>query len=394
LATGSTLDFTAGINDDSGVYFNLDLVIQESDFSLAPELSSAARWIGFFNSTRGNDLNQIFIVGSVDDPNIASSVDRVLVRADYEPIFGVHLETALAFESQPIASTGQLVVEIGTNPNQLSVNDTGGVMYFLDGDGASTEDGFLMVTGAIVAQEGRPAPAAPGRNYELLSSRTHALNNAGAWAALANLDGTTTDDECIVHSGGRIVAREGDTHPAFGGATIETFGTGPIWISDSGEVCYFANFTGDAGSDEALFVDGELLLREGDIVLGLPLTRIFGIQDGYAMSGNGRYIIVRVQFLGDFGQTIDAALLIDRGEQCPADLTGSSDPNDPTYGQPDGILDAADFFYFLDQFAAGNLAAADLSGSTDPNDPGYGNPDGVLDAADFFFYLDLFVAGC
>lgn len=80
--------------------------------------------------------------------------------------------------------------------------------------------------------------------------------------------------------------------------------------------------------------------------------------------------------------------------RCAPDLTGSSDPNDPTYGQPDGILDAADFFYFLDQFAAGNLAAADLSGSTDPNDPGYGNPDGVLDAADFFFYLDAFAEGC
>ncbi len=79
---------------------------------------------------------------------------------------------------------------------------------------------------------------------------------------------------------------------------------------------------------------------------------------------------------------------------CPADLTGSSDPNDPTYGAPDGSVDAADFFYFLDQFAEGNLGAADLTGSSDPNDPGYGTPDGVIDAADFFYYLDLFVEGC
>ncbi len=35
---------------------------------------------------------------------------------------------------------------------------------------------------------------------------------------------------------------------------------------------------------------------------------------------------------------------------CPADLTGSSDPNDPTYGQPDGDSDADDFFYYLDLF--------------------------------------------
>ncbi len=79
---------------------------------------------------------------------------------------------------------------------------------------------------------------------------------------------------------------------------------------------------------------------------------------------------------------------------CRPDLSGSTDPNDPNYGVPDGLVDASDFFYFLDQFAGGNLAVADLSGSTDPNDPGYGIPDGSLDASDFFYFLDIFVAGC
>ncbi|MCC6285995.1 MAG: hypothetical protein IT439_11980 [Phycisphaerales bacterium] len=79
---------------------------------------------------------------------------------------------------------------------------------------------------------------------------------------------------------------------------------------------------------------------------------------------------------------------------CPADLSGSSDPNDPAYGVPDGAADAADFFYYLDQFVAGNLAEADLTGSSDPNDPSYGVPDGAIDAADFFYFLDLFVQGC
>lgn len=79
---------------------------------------------------------------------------------------------------------------------------------------------------------------------------------------------------------------------------------------------------------------------------------------------------------------------------CPADMTGSSDPSDPAYGQPDGLLNADDFFYFIDQYAAGNLSIADVSGSTDPSDPAYGVPDGVIDPADFFYYLDTFVAGC
>ncbi|MCC6284904.1 MAG: VCBS repeat-containing protein [Phycisphaerales bacterium] len=79
---------------------------------------------------------------------------------------------------------------------------------------------------------------------------------------------------------------------------------------------------------------------------------------------------------------------------CVADLSGASDPNDPAYGVPDGALDAADFFYYLDQFVASNVAVADLTTTSDPSDPGYGTPDGIIDAADFFYYLDLFVAGC
>lgn len=80
-------------------------------------------------------------------------------------------------------------------------------------------------------------------------------------------------------------------------------------------------------------------------------------------------------------------------ERCPADLTGTADPNDPGYGVPDGVVDVQDFFYYIDLFAAGD-PRADLTGSSDPNDPFYGVPDGVVDINDFFYYLDLFAHGC
>ncbi len=79
---------------------------------------------------------------------------------------------------------------------------------------------------------------------------------------------------------------------------------------------------------------------------------------------------------------------------CPSDISGSPDPSDPAYGRPDGVIDTADFFYFLDRFVLGDAAVADLTGTPDPGDPGYGQPDGVVDAADFFFFLDRFVEGC
>ena len=38
---------------------------------------------------------------------------------------------------------------------------------------------------------------------------------------------------------------------------------------------------------------------------------------------------------------------------CPADLTGCTNPNDPCYGVPNGVVDADDFFYYLDLFVQG-----------------------------------------
>ncbi|MFG0327542.1 MAG: GC-type dockerin domain-anchored protein [Phycisphaerales bacterium JB037] len=79
---------------------------------------------------------------------------------------------------------------------------------------------------------------------------------------------------------------------------------------------------------------------------------------------------------------------------CPADLTGASDPNDASFGVPDGDADGDDFFFYLDAFGSGDLAVCDLTGSSDPNDPGFGAPDGDCDGDDFFRYLGLFEAGC
>lgn len=78
---------------------------------------------------------------------------------------------------------------------------------------------------------------------------------------------------------------------------------------------------------------------------------------------------------------------------CVGDFTGSSDPNNPLYGVPDGTIDADDFFVFLDYFSEGNLRA-DLTTSSDPNHPFYGIPDGELTSDDFFYFLDRFVIGC
>ncbi len=77
-----------------------------------------------------------------------------------------------------------------------------------------------------------------------------------------------------------------------------------------------------------------------------------------------------------------------------ADLTSGAVPGVPGYGQPNGVLNNDDFFYYLSQFAAGNLAVADLTTGAVPGQPGYGVPNGIINNDDFFFYLSIFAQGC
>ncbi len=82
------------------------------------------------------------------------------------------------------------------------------------------------------------------------------------------------------------------------------------------------------------------------------------------------------------------------GPTCQPDLTTGAIAGQPGYGTPNGVLNNDDFFYYLAQFAAGNLAVADLTTGAIPGQPGYGVPNGVLNNDDFFYYLAIFAAGC
>jgi len=223
-----------------------------------------------------------------------------------------------------------------------------------------------------------------------------ALGAAGDVACFAR-DRATNEWRLVRGDGAstQVIARPGDLD-----IVVSEFGNFGPDVNGEGWVVFRAK----TSTGHAVFVgDGENLVRiagDGDLVetdLGpVALGLDFGPPTG-RQTLSGRVVI------NDAGQIAFAAFLeydsigvfvATPVFPCPADLSASSDPNDPGYGTPDGLTDAADFFYFLDQFVGMNLAVADLTGSSDPNDAGYGVPDGLIDTADFFYYLDRFVEGC
>ncbi|MEZ6235611.1 MAG: GC-type dockerin domain-anchored protein [Phycisphaerales bacterium] len=112
---------------------------------------------------------------------------------------------------------------------------------------------------------------------------------------------------------------------------------------------------------------------------------------------------IRVRFVAadnDPGDVVEAgidAVRISRvvcSTGCAPDLTTGAVAGQPGYGVPNGILNNDDFFYFLAQFAAGNLAVADITTGAVAGQPGYGVPNGVITNDDFFYYLAIFANGC
>ena len=82
------------------------------------------------------------------------------------------------------------------------------------------------------------------------------------------------------------------------------------------------------------------------------------------------------------------------GPTCEPDITTGAIPGQPGYLVPNGIVNNDDFFAFLIEFTAGNLAVADVTTGAVAGQPGYGVPNGVINNDDFFYYLIVFTAGC
>jgi hypothetical protein len=302
------LDGTSGTGDDSGIYFNTTLVIQESDVSTAAAFSPGTPYIGFFDA-KINDSDQMAIVASVDDPAIPSSVDQAIVRIDIDGAGNLLAETVVAKEGDALAGQTETVTTFGTGPHQSAFNDAGSVLYFADLTGDTSMDGVIYLDGTLVAQERSPSPAG-GRLYELLSSRSLDVNNAGGHVFKANLAGDTTDDEIIV-ANGAIVAQEGDSPAAIAPFLLTGFGTGsgPVRIADDGSVLWFGDWDDpDTDRDTGLFLDDTLIVQEGVTTIGgVILDTIASGQDAFALSDNGQWVI----FEGVLVNGIEAAFLLE-----------------------------------------------------------------------------------
>ena len=326
------LDGTTGSSDDSGIFLNTSLLIQESSLATAPQFSPGTPFLGFFEC-KINDAGQILVLGTADDPAIASTVDQFLMTLDTFGNQSVYLKEG----DQVPGAPGVFVSTFGTTPHNFDYNNAGDVLCFIDSDAATTVDGFIVKNGTIIAREGDPAPVT-GRNWSSLSSPELSLNDQGGYVFSGSLDGDSATNLIIVRNGDKF-RQEGDTLPAFAPFLITSFGSAPILAANATpaesffDVFWYADWDDpDTTKDTGLFLDEKLLLQEGvDKVGGIEIEDLRGIQDGYAISDNGRYLIVRLNLVG----SIDAAAVLDMGpwENLGNSLAGTTTPKLRCFGQ-------------------------------------------------------------
>jgi hypothetical protein len=201
----------------------------------------------------------------------------------------------IAAEGDTLPGQTETVADFGTGPHQSAINDGGDVLFFADLGGSTATDGTIYLYDGsltLLAQEGSPSPVA-GRDWLSLSSPELDLNNPRDHVYSGSLAGDTATNLLIVKNAAKFM-QEGDTLPAIGGVfTFTSFGSGPVEISDRGDVLWYGKWDDpNTDIDEGLFINDVLLVQEGVTnIEGRIVDTLRGIEDGYHMSPNGQYII-------------------------------------------------------------------------------------------------------
>lgn len=290
------LDGTTGSSDDSGVYYNFNLLIQESQLVNAAGISAGTPYIGFFE-TKLADNGAIVLLASIDDPAIAGSVDQVMMGLIVDGSGNLVAEVPLWKEGDTIPGTTGLITTFGTGPHNFDMNDAGTLMFFADTDLASTMDGVIMLNNALLAQEGTPSPVA-GRNWSSLSSPELSLNNSGGYVYSGSLDGDSASNLVIIKDGVKFM-QEGDAVPGIPAFAFTSFGSGPLDLADNGDLVWFGDWNDpDTTVDTGLFVNEELIVQEGVTQIGgVIVDSLSGVQEGYFISDDGRFVIFEATLL-------------------------------------------------------------------------------------------------
>jgi hypothetical protein len=287
---------------DSGIHFNKTMTIQESTVSTAPQFTAGTPYVGWFG-VKMNDSRQGVMVASVDDLNIATTVDRAMVAYTVSAGGALLSENAFAKEGDLLPGAATAVSDFETDSNEFDQSNTGHVLYGATLVGATNNNAIYRwdgTTNNLVAIEGGSSPAA-GRTWSSLSSPRVALSGNGLhYAHTGVLSGDTATDNVIVVNGA-VYKQEGDTVTTASGTwAITTFATQSVLVDDAGNVVWYGDWNDPVTTqDQGIFYNNQLIVQEGVTQIeGLTVVTVRAFSDTLVMSDNGQYILFEAELTG------------------------------------------------------------------------------------------------
>lgn len=186
---------------------------------------------------------------------------------------------------------GTLIRRMNWDSENVTVNidtDSSGRVGFYAAQGASGGHDTLFTQDRVLS------PFTSGANRYVADFRTVAFNDRGDFAFAARED-TPAGSNSVVVVNGAVVARDGVTGD---GRPYDVTASGALELNEAGSVAFFYSLAEpNQTSSQGLSVDGELLLRVGDVVDGYAVTRIHPNALGF----------------NDLGETLFIATLRDGG---------------------------------------------------------------------------------
>jgi hypothetical protein len=308
LAQNLFIDGTLnGNDDDSGIYYNGMLLIQEdSGIAAAGIPTGSATAAGFFG-VKTNDSGSILGRISLDEPG-GSSILSSLITFDSN---GSNAQV-LAIEGDTLPGLGgELLNDIESSPDEWDYNNSGQALFGIDIDSDTSTDGAIYLTGVgLLAREGSASPVA-GLNYDGLGSSELALGDGGDYVFNAGIDtGSNVDDSIVVYNG-NVIAREGDLAPGFTDRFYDSLTISTFDIDASGNVLWSVGLSGDTDTDEVIYLNDQVLIQEGvSVIDGLLVTGISQSEQTLQLSDDGSWAIVELVVEDKDGNSADAAVLI------------------------------------------------------------------------------------
>ncbi|MEZ6015700.1 MAG: hypothetical protein R3F49_11335 [Planctomycetota bacterium] len=276
-----------------------------------------------------NNSGQLLISGRTD-----TAQDFIGVF-DHDGMGNLTSGTILSIKNVPLAGHPTPIQGYSFSRTRQAFNDSGSALWFVDDDhtvagGSTTNDSWIYLDNAPLWREGDPIAAIPGSVYDTLSSAEVDLNNNGDYVLQSGRDASFNLD-FIIKNDNTVIAQEGMPVPGVpGGFTLTTIGsTTGVFLSDAGDVLWYGDWDDpDTDIDTGLFLNQTLILQEGvSTINGNVIDTIAATDKTFALSNNGRYLIVEVFTIDPLDPTFNGAYIYDLSAMLGTSYCGPAVPN-------------------------------------------------------------------